>query len=185
MSDVNITVQIKIVPANSSGGYSSTRAFTPQSYGTSRPVKLQELIHFFFDALKKDGSYTDDEIANATQRILTGIDPKEDPITPKLPFPREFARASADIVLADDKTVGESLDDETKQRSKVFGQLLMEGKFFIQPPAAAKWDVTRKIEIEEHRLPGEKIDMSGEWRPAGSEESSDSETEEELEEIEA
>jgi hypothetical protein len=180
MSDVNITVQIKIVLTNSSGGYSSTRTFTPQSYGPSRSVKLQELIHFFFDALKKDGNYSDEEVSGASQRILTGIDPKEDPITPKLPFPKEFARASADIVLADDEAVGESLDDETKQRSKVFGQLLMEGKFFIQPPRDVKWDVDRKVQSLIW-LAREKP----EGGPAGSEESSDSEPEEELEEIEA
>ena len=140
---------------------------------------MQELIHFFFDALKKDGSYSDDEISNATQRILTGIDPKEDPITPKLPFPKEFTRASADIVLADDKAVGESLDDETKQKSKAFGQLLMEGRFFIQPPRDVKWDVDRKIRsLQELAGPSE-------WDAAGNQESSDSETEEELEEIEA
>ena len=179
MADVNITVQIKIVPANSNGGYTSTRSFTPQNYSISRSVKLQELIHFFFDALKKDGSYSDDEISGATHRILTGIDPKEDPITPKLPFPKEFARASADIVLADDEAVGESLDDETKQRSKAFGQLLMEGRFFIQPPSDAKYVVDRKVQSLKKPV------GPSEWKAAGSEENSDSETEEELEEIEA
>lgn len=185
--EADLTITFKAT--ESSGNYSSNRSFKPQGYGTSKMIKLQELVYFVVDSLKKEGNYTQEEIALAYQRVSSGINPREDPLIPKLPFPKEFGRQSLDMLKANEEQVRGSLSDAQIASSKALGQMLVEGRVIVNAEATEYslmlnyLDSKRFRELKSNFEEGKEV-IPDEVNEAGTLAEAWSDQEEELEEAE-
>lgn len=188
--EADLTITIK--STEPSGNYSSNRSFKPQGYGTSRMIKLQELVYFVVDSLKKEANYTQGEVTLAFQRVTSGIDPREDPLIPQLPFPKEFSRQSLELLKANEKQVKDSLSGSQIASSKALGQMLVEGRLIVNAETTAGFllndykDQKRfrevKASFEDGKEPVPDLEeKKGSWR---LEEELEDELEDELEEAE-